>query len=94
MHGIELLLANCDNLRIILDIYYFEGVSQKERELLIKRTQEQNLNIVFEEKLKTYMDLEEENFMSKKLKDMYPPIPDFDNSAEWDSQNYNQALVQ
>ena len=94
MHGIELLLANCDNLRIILDIHYFEGVSPKERELLIKRTQEQNLNIVFEEKLKTYMDLEEENFMSKKLKDMYPPIPDFDNSAEWDSQNYNQALVQ
>merc|ERR1712062_290505 len=85
MYGIELLLANCDNLRRILDICDFEGISEQERELLIKRTQEQNLTITFEEKLKRYMDvaLEGGNFMKKKLKALYPGVPDFDNDAAW-----------
>lgn len=85
MYGIELLLANCDNLRLILDICYFEGISDQEREMLIKRTQEQNLNITFEEKLKSYMDVDLEggNFMKKKLKALYPGVPDFDNDAAW-----------
>ena len=84
MHGIELLMASCDNLKMIIDIHYFEGISDEERELLIKRTREQNLNIEFEEKIKTYVDLDAD-FMSKKLKEMYPAIPNFDNDATWNT---------
>ena len=68
-----------------MDICYFEGISDQERQMLIKRTQEQNLNIAFEEKVKSYMDVDLEggNFMKQKLKAMYPGLPDFDNDAAW-----------
>ena len=30
MHGIELLLANCDQLKSLMDLTYFEGISEEE----------------------------------------------------------------
>lgn len=82
MHGIELLLANCDRLTCLLDLTYFEGISEAELEQFKRRIKETNLNIRLDDKIDITFDLQESNFMNYKLKDKYPP---FDNSIEWET---------
>lgn len=82
MHGIELLLANCDRLNCLLDLHYFEGISETELEKFRLRIKTCNLNITLDEVDKTAVELQDFNFMNFKLKDKYPP---FDNSAEWET---------
>ncbi len=83
MHGIELLLANCDKLTRLMDLSYFEGISAHELERFKKHIKENNLNLsLVEKKDICSIDFEESNFMNYKLKDKYPP---FDNSIEWET---------
>ena len=80
MHGIELLLANCDQLTSLMDLTYFEGISENELKQLHKRVKKQNLNLVLEEVSTNLYDVSDSNFMNYKLKDKYPA---YDNSPEW-----------
>ena len=49
MHGIELLLANCDRLTILKDLCYFEGVTSEELEKLKTRITKTNLNMTLDD---------------------------------------------
>ena len=80
MHGIELLLANCDQLTSLMDLTYFEGISENELKQLHKRVKKQNLNLVLEEVSTNLYDVSDSNFMNYELKDKYPA---YDNSPEW-----------
>ena len=82
MHGIELLMANCDSLKILQDLKYFDGISQAELDKLESRIQDTNLDLQLLENEKANLEYEEQNFMNQKLKDKYPP---FDNSIEWET---------
>ena len=82
MHGIELLLANCDRLTRLTDMTYFEGVTPEEIEKLKARIKETNLNIVFddvEEKNSRNIFIDE-NFMHDKMKEKYPPSAGWNDS--------------
>jgi len=82
MHGIELLLANCDRLTRLTDMTYFEGVTPEEIEKLKARIKETNLNIVFddvEEKNSRNIFIDE-NFMHDKMKEKYPPCAGWNDS--------------
>ena len=84
MHGIELLLANCDRLTRLTDMTYFEGVTPEEIEKLKARIKETNLNIVFddvEEKNSRNIFIDE-NFMHDKMKEKYPPCAGW-NDTGW-----------
>ena len=85
IHGIEILLANCDRLTSLMYLPYFEGVHEDEAQLLKQRVKEQNINLRLEEDRSQLMELVESNFMNIKLKDEYPPVPEFDNSIEWEA---------
>lgn len=80
MHGIELLLANCDQLTSLMDLTYFEGITEKELKQLQLRVKKSNLNLTLEESSMNLYDVSDSNFMNYKLKDKYPA---YDNSPEW-----------
>ena len=82
IHGIEILLANCDKLTTLMDLSYFEGIHEDEARLLKQRVKEQNINLKLEEDRSQIMDLVESNFMNIKLKEKFPA---FDNSIEWEA---------
>ena len=87
MHGIELLLANCDRLTRLTDMTYFEGVTPEEIEKLKARIKETNLNIVFddvEEKNSRNIFIDE-NFMHDKMKEKYP-------KSDWPDYIYEKTL--
>ena len=75
MHGIELLLANCDRLTRLTDVTYFEGVTPEDIKKLKKRIKEMNLNIFFDDSGKNDKNIIiDDNFMNVKMKEKYPPI--------------------
>ena len=83
MHGIELLLANCDKLTRLKDMTYFDGVTSEELENLKTRIKESNLNIIFEDtkdeaNKNIFID---DNFMNTKMKEKYPPCTGWSNET-------------
>merc|ERR1712156_248510 len=83
MHGIELLLANCDKLTSLKDMTYFDGVTSEELENLKTRIKESNLNIIFEDtkdeaNKNIFID---DNFMNTKMKEKYPPCTGWSNET-------------
>ena len=88
IHGLEILLANCDRLTSLMNLSYFEGISDDEAQLLKQRVKEQNINLRLEEDRSQIMELAESNFMNikyTKLRDEYPAIQAFDDSVEWEA---------
>lgn len=90
MQGVEMLLANCDNLRVIKNLDSFEGIHENEVKMLKLRVKEQNLDLQLEEEQTLPADLQETNFMN--YKQISDNIPEFDNSIEWETgwTTYNE----
>ena len=82
MYGIELLLANCDQLTSLMNLTYFEGIKEEELQQFEQKIKAQNLNLQLEEQNTDIYDVSDSNFMNYKLKDKYPA---FDNSNEWET---------
>ena len=82
MHGIELLLANCDQLTSLMNLTYFEGIKEEKLQQFEQKIKAQNLNLQLKEQNTNIYDVSDSNFMNYKLKDQYPA---FDNSNEWET---------
>jgi len=88
MHGIELLLANCDRLTRLTDVTYFEGVTPEDIKKLKKRIKEMNLNIFFDDSGKNDKNIIiDDNFMNVKMKEKYPPCSEWLESGWSESTN-------
>jgi hypothetical protein len=83
MHSIELMLANCDRLKSIMDLAYFEGIHENELKILKLSIREQNLDIELEDNSHKTIDLNDSNFMN--YKQQTDKFPAFDNSIEWET---------
>ena len=77
MHGIELLLANCDQLSSLMDLTYFEGISEEELQQFEQKIISQNLDLQLKETNANLYDVSDSNSMNQKLKDKCAA---FDNS--------------
>jgi hypothetical protein len=64
MHGIELLLVNCNRLKTIMDLTFFEGIHKTELTNLKLRIKEQNLDIEVDDNSHKTIDLNGNNFMN------------------------------
>ena len=51
VHGIQLLLANCDRLTRLTDLSCFEGIAPEEIKKLKIQIKEMNLNICFDDNI-------------------------------------------
>ena len=79
MHGVELLLANCDQLSSLMDLTYFEGISEEELQQFEQKIISQNLDLRLKETNANLYDVSDSNSMNQKLKDKCAA---FDNSIE------------
>ena len=85
MHGIELLLANCDRLTRLKDLTYFEGVTPEEIKKLKTRINDMNLNICFGDSGKDDNNpLTDDNFMTMKMREKYPPSSEWSESTDYE----------
>ena len=75
MHGIELLLANCDQLTSLMDLTYFECISEEELQQFEQKIRSQNLDLQLKETNANLFDVSDSNSMNHKLKDKYAHSP-------------------
>ena len=75
MHGVELLIANCDHLKSLMDLTYFEGISEEELQQFEQKIVSQNLDLRLKETKEA--NLFDSDSMNQKLKDKCAA---FDNS--------------
>ena len=75
MHGIELLLANCDQLTSLMDLTYFECISEEELQQFEQKIRSQNLDLQLKETNANLFDVSDSNSMNHKLKDKYALSP-------------------
>jgi len=75
MQGLEMLLINCDNLRLIKYLEYCEGISQTEIDLLKIRAQESNWDLELEDEAMLVHD--RGNFMRQELSVVWQPVEEF-----------------
>ena len=85
MHGIELLLANCDQLTSLMNLTYFEGIKEEKLQQFEQKIKAQNLNLQLKEQNTNIYDVSDSNFMNYKLKDKYPA---FDKALILNYPNY------
>ena len=84
MKSVELLLGQCDKLRVLRDLSYFDSVHEMEIKMLRARLKEENFDVDTGEGGNGAENEGDdmEDFMRKALKDKYPPL---DNSIDWES---------
>ena len=75
MHGVELLIANCDHLKSLMDLTYFEGISEEELQQFEQKIISQNLDLRLKETKEANQF--DSDSMNQKLKDKCAA---FDNS--------------
>ena len=82
MKGIELLLINCDNLKVLKDPSCFEGVHENEVKILKLRIHEENLDLMLEEETEKVRDPSNpELTRSSYSRNSYSTIEQFYNSS-------------
>ncbi len=75
MQGVEMLITNCDNLRVIKYLEDCGGISQTEIEQLKIRAKESNWDLELEDE--SMLEHDRANFMRQEFTSAWPPIPEF-----------------
>ena len=70
MLGVELLIHNCNELKLLKDLKYFSGIHQNELKILEMRIREENLDLRLNDKRDAVRDPSNPEFI-KSLRDAY-----------------------